>query len=87
MLQPDFGTGIILVISIIALLFIAGVDMKFFIVGGILGVIGIIVLILIAPYRMDRILSFINPWNDPLGTGFQIIQSLYAIGPGGLIWI
>ena len=34
---------------------------------------------------MDRITSFIDPWNDPLGTGFQIIQSLYAIGPGGLL--
>lgn len=85
MLQPDLGTGMILVMSIIALLFIAGVNMKFFIGGGILGVIGVIILILIAPYRMDRITSFINPWKDPLGTGFQIIQSLYAIGPGGLL--
>lgn len=59
--------------------------MKFFIGGGILGLIGVIILIVIAPYRMDRITSFINPWNDPLGTGFQIIQSLYAIGPGGLL--
>ena len=42
-------------------------------------------LIIIAPYRIDRITSFINPWKDPLGTGFQIIQSLYAIGPGGLL--
>ncbi len=84
MLQPDLGTGIVLVISIIALLFIAGVDMKFFFVSGIIGVIGIIILIIIAPYRMDRITSFINPWKDPLGTGFQIIQSLYAIGPSGL---
>ena len=85
MLQPDLGTGMIIVISIISLLFIAGVNMKFFIAGGILGVIGVIILILIAPYRMDRITSFINPWKDPLGTGFQIIQSLYAIGPGGLL--
>ena len=85
MLQPDLGTGMILVVSIISLLFIAGVNMKFFIGGGILGVIGVIILIVIAPYRMDRITSFINPWNDPLGTGFQIIQSLYAIGPGGLL--
>lgn len=85
MLQPDLGTGMILVISIISLLFIAGVNMKFFIGGGIIGLIGVIVLIAIAPYRMDRITSFINPWNDPLGTGFQIIQSLYAIGPGGLL--
>ena len=85
MLQPDLGTGMILVVSIISLLFIAGVNMKFFIGGGILGLIGVIILIAIAPYRMDRITSFINPWNDPLGTGFQIIQSLYAIGPGGLL--
>ena len=85
MLQPDLGTGLILVMSIIALLFVAGVNMKFFIGGGVLGIIGVIILIIIAPYRMDRITSFINPWKDPLGTGFQIIQSLYAIGPGGLL--
>lgn len=85
MLQPDLGTGMILVMSIISLLFIAGVNMKFFIGGGIIGVIGVIILIIIAPYRMDRITSFIDPWKDPLGTGFQIIQSLYAIGPGGLL--
>ena len=85
MLQPDFGTGMIMVISIISLLFISGIDMKLFYIGGILGSIGIVFLILIAPYRMDRITSFINPWKDPLGTGFQMIQSLYAIGPGGLL--
>lgn len=49
-----------------------------------IGVLGIIGLILSAPYRLERILSFMNPWKDPLGSGFQIIQSLYAIGPGGL---
>lgn len=59
--------------------------MKFFVGLGLLGVIGIVILIVIAPYRMDRITSFIDPWSDPLGTGFQIIQSLYAIGPGGLL--
>ena len=84
MLQPDFGTGVIIVISTIGLLFIGGVNFKFFIRLGILGVIGVVILILIAPYRLERILSFLNPWSDPLGSGFQIIQSLYAIGPGGL---
>jgi len=87
MLEPDFGTGMIIVLTVIAMLFVAGVNMKFFIYLGILGVIGIVILILIAPYRMDRITSFINPWSDPLGTGFQIIQSLYAIGPGGLFGV
>ena len=85
MLQPDLGTGIILFISIISLIFIFGLNIKYFIGGGILGIIGVILLIIIAPYRMNRITSFINPWKDPLGTGFQMIQSLYAIGPGGLL--
>ena len=85
MLQPDLGTGVILVVSIISLLFIAGVNMKFFFISGIIGIIGVVILIIIAPYRMDRITSFIDPWSDALGTGFQIIQSLYAIGPGGLL--
>jgi len=85
MLQPDLGTGLILFTSIIAIFFISGVSNKFFIIGGIFGIIGVILLIIIAPYRMDRISAFINPWKDELGTGFQIIQSLYAIGPGGLL--
>ena len=84
MLQPDFGTGTIIVVTIIGLLFIGGVNFSFFFKIGILGVVGIVILILIAPYRLNRILSFLNPWQDPLGSGFQIIQSLYAIGPGGL---
>ena len=76
---------ILLFLSIIAILFISGVSMRLFMIGGFLGIIGVIVLIAIAPYRMDRITSFINPWKDPLGTGFQMIQSLYAIGPGGIL--
>ena len=85
MLEPDFGTGVVIVMTIIVLLFISGVKMNFFIKIGVLGLIGIIILILIAPYRLERITSFLNPWSDPLGSGFQIIQSLYAIGPGGLL--
>ena len=85
MLQPDLGTGLILFLSIISILFIAGAPLKFFLSGGVIGIIGIIILIVIAPYRMKRITSFLNPWQDPLGCGFQIIQSLYAIGPSGLL--
>lgn len=85
MLQPDFGTGFIILCSVISLLFIAGAPLRLFTIGGIVGTIGAVVLILIAPYRLKRITSFLNPWKDPLGTGFQMIQSLYAIGPGGLL--
>ncbi len=84
MLQPDFGTGTIIVMSIIGLLFVGGVKFGFFLKIACVGIIGIIGLILMAPYRLARILSFLDPWKDPLGSGFQIIQSLYAIGPGGL---
>ena len=85
MLQPDFGTGVILVMSIIGLLFISGLNIKFLLIVGLFGVVGAASLIIIAPYRFQRILSFLNPWIDPLGSGFQAIQSLFAIGPGGLL--
>ena len=84
MLQPDFGTGMVLVMSILGLLFVGGMKLSFIYKMAFIGIFGIIGLIIIAPYRLARILSFLDPWQDPLGSGFQIIQSLYAIGPGGL---
>ncbi|MCM1053612.1 MAG: putative lipid II flippase FtsW [Ruminococcus sp.] len=85
MLEPDFGTAMVITLTLICLIFISGLKISFFIKLGILGIIGIIGLIVAAPYRMARIISFLNPWSDPLGAGYQIIQSLYAIGPGGLL--
>ncbi len=85
MLEPDFGTGMVIVLSLMLILFISGVKLKFFASLGILGILGIAGLIIIAPYRLKRIISFLNPWSDPLGSGYQIIQSLYAIGPAGLL--
>lgn len=84
MLEPDFGSSMIIILSIISMIFISGLNYKFFSYIGIIGLIGVVVLIIVAPYRLARIVSFINPWSDPLGSGYQIIQSLYAIGPGGL---
>lgn len=84
MLEPDLGSGVIILVSIIGLLFISGVNMTFFVRIGVLGLIGLTGLIIAAPYRIKRITAFLNPWADPLGTGFQSIQSMYAIGPGGL---
>ena len=85
MLEPDFGTAMVIALTLIALIFISGLKISFFVKLGVLGLAGIIALILAAPYRMARIISFLNPWSDPLGSGYQIIQSLYAIGPGGLL--
>ncbi len=85
MLEPDFGTAMVIVLTLICMIFISGVKISFFVKIGCLGIMGIVALIIVAPYRMARIVSFLNPWTDPLGSGFQIIQSLYAIGPGGLL--
>lgn len=84
LLEPDFGTGAIIVLSLIALIFTSKIKISFFVKLGFLGILGVVGLIIAAPYRMARILAYLNPWSDPLGSGFQIIQSLYAIGPGGL---
>ena len=75
----------VLVLSLVGIIFISGVKTSFFLKIGLIGLIMIAGLIIVAPYRMARIVSFLNPWSDPLGSGYQIIQSLYAIGPGGLL--
>lgn len=85
MLEPDFGTACIIVATLIIMIFIAGPNLSFFLKIGFLSLCGIAILIAIAPYRMKRIVAYLNPWSDPLGSGFQIIQSLYAIGPSGLL--
>ena len=84
MLQPDFGTGIVIVLSSFLLLFISNTKIKYFIFLIVMGLIGIVGLIIIAPYRMERITAFLDPWSDPLGSGFQGIQSLFAIAPSGI---
>lgn len=87
MLQPDFGSGVVMVCSIVVMLIVSPFPFKYFIILGILSVLGIVLMIVSAPYRLARILAFLNPFADPLGSGFQIIQSLYAIAPGGILGV
>ena len=85
MLQPDFGSGMVIVASGLLMLFLCGVPFKYFLylIGA--GLIGIAGLIASAPYRLERITSYLDPLAEPRGAGFQILQSLYAITPGGLL--
>lgn len=85
MLQPDFGSGVVMLSAIVIMVIVAGIPMKYFVYVVLLGSVAITVLIISAPYRMSRILAFIDPFSDPLGAGFQSIQSLYAIAPGGIM--
>ncbi len=83
-LQPNVGTMSILVFISLAIFFLAGAATKhIFSVFG-MGVVGLLGLIIAAPYRMSRFMSFINPEADPQGSGYQIQQALIAIGSGGI---
>ena len=73
-----------IVASSILLLYIGGVPLKYFLFLFGLGGAGLIVLIVSEPYRMERIFAFLDPWSDPLGSGFQGIQSLFALSPSGI---
>lgn len=84
MLQPDLGTGTVMFGAALLIVFTAGARIKHLAGLALIGVFAFIGLILAAPYRLQRITAFLDPWSDPLGAGYQIIQSLYAIGPGGL---
>jgi cell division protein FtsW len=85
LLQPDFGTSISLAVIIAVMVFAAGLHYRY-VVGLVLVALPAIYLVLVAaPYRRRRLLAFWDPWADPLGDGFQIIQSLIAVGTGG-VW-
>jgi rod shape determining protein RodA len=85
LLQPDFGTAMLVGISGAFVLFLAGLSWWWFAAaaGGVAGVAPVAWFWLLRPYQKDRILTFINPESDPLGTGWNIIQSKIAIGSGG----
>jgi cell division protein FtsW len=84
LLQPDFGTAVSLLLIVAMMIFAAGLHLRYFI-GTVLISLPILYVVLVsAPYRRRRLLAFWDPWADPLGDGFQIIQSLIAVGTGGL---
>ncbi|MGH9347768.1 MAG: putative lipid II flippase FtsW [Vicinamibacterales bacterium] len=84
LLQPDFGTAMSLVLIMTVMVFAAGLHYRYFI-GSMLAVLPILYIVLVsAPYRRRRLMAFWDPWADPLGDGFQIIQSLIAVGTGGV---
>ncbi len=85
MLQPDFGSSMVILFSLMMMLFTSRLKIKYFVFCIFMFLIFIVVLIVIAPYRLTRITSFLSPFDDPLGSGFQIIQSLFSISKGGLI--
>jgi cell division protein FtsW len=82
--QPDFGTAFLLMTMLFILLFVAGARLWQLILSLLLLAPSGMLLILNSPYRLKRFLAFRDPWKDPTGSGFQIIQSYLAFGSGGL---
>ena len=82
--QPDLGTVIVLFMVTIGILFIAGAQLWQFIAILLTGVGAVICLILFEAYRLTRLLTFLDPWQDATGSGYQLVASLMAIGSGGI---
>lgn len=83
MMQPDLGTTMLLGFIGLGMLLVAGAPFRFLIPVGVGGALAALGLALSEDYRRERILSFLDPWKDPLNTGYQTIQSLIALGSGG----
>ncbi|MCW2476104.1 MULTISPECIES: cell division protein FtsW [unclassified Symbiopectobacterium] len=82
--QPDLGTVVVLFITTLAMLFLAGAKLWQFLAIIGCGMFAVGLLIVAEPYRMRRVTSFWNPWEDPFGSGYQLTQSLMAFGRGEL---
>ena len=83
--QPHFSAVIVIVATCSMMMIMAGCKFwQFASCGATIGIPAIISIVMMAPYRLKRVTTFLNPWSDPLKSGWQVIQSLYAIGSGGL---
>jgi len=84
LIEPDLGTPMVIMVTAIVLFFVAGTKIIHLIFLGICSIPALVILIMKFPYRIKRLLTFLSPDSDPLGAGFQIRQSLIAIGSGQL---
>ena len=85
MLEPNMSITMCVALTLIFMLFIGGMRLKVFGLMIVPALALVALLIIMEPYRLSRIVAFINPWENPLDEGYQLIQSLYAIGSGG-VW-
>ncbi|UOB74095.1 cell division protein FtsW [Pseudoalteromonas sp. APM04] len=83
LLQPDLGTVVVMFVTTVGLLFLAGAKLWQFFVLILTGIGLVVLLIIVEPYRMARVVGFLDPWDDPFGKGYQLVQSLMAYSQGG----
>ncbi len=85
MLEPNMSITMCVAFTLIFMMFIGGLRLKVFGIMIVPAIALVLLLIIIEPYRLSRIVAFLDPWKNPLDEGYQLIQSLYAIGSGG-VW-
>jgi cell division protein FtsW len=82
--QRDLGTTVVIGVTAMTMIFFAGARLSHVVLGVLPGIVGVIGLIIFTPWRLDRVKIFLDPWRDPYGDGYQLIQSLTAFARGGL---
>jgi cell division protein FtsW len=82
LMQPDFGAAVVLVATALVMLFVGGARIRDFAIFLLLAVGAMVALAVLSPYRLKRLTGFLDPWSDPFDSGFQLTQSLIAIGRG-----
>jgi cell division protein FtsW len=82
--EPDLGTSIAIALMVCGVLLVAGTPLRLFTSVALVGALGVAYTVAREPYQMDRIRTFLDPWKDPAGAGYQSIQALYALGSGGI---
>ena len=82
LIQPDLGSSAVIFASVLGVLFVAGVKIRQFLIVALLGLLGISLMIIFVPWRWERIISFVDPWSNPWGSGYQLTLSLMSIGRG-----
>jgi len=87
LLQPDFGTSVSILVVSFLIIFVSGAKLKHLLTTAFLGLPFLYYLVFSVPYRRRRMLVFLNPWQETEGAGFQIVQSLIALGSGGLFGV
>lgn len=87
MLEPNMSIAVLVALVAMFMLFVCGVRLKWFAALSVPAVAGAVLLIVAEPYRLKRLLAFLDPWASPLGEGYQLIQSYYALGSGGMFGV
>ena len=87
-IEPDLGTAMMLGVIFVIAVYIAGARLRHLAMAAVPALVVVAGLLIFVPFRIRRLITFLDPWADPQGSGFQVVQSLIAVGSGGSnVWV